>query len=74
MAVLERSEVEIPNVGPVRIHDDKTIDFLVGHAPTTTRAKAYVPPSEKRLRAAVDSLPGIDFRRDAVDNVVALHG
>ncbi|MEQ1569578.1 MAG: site-specific integrase [Myxococcota bacterium] len=52
-------------------YGEALVDWLVGHAPKTTRGKHYARPAENILRAAVDSIPAIDWR-ESRDNVVPL--
>jgi integrase len=60
----------------VRLIDDKVIDRLVGHHPTSTRDKHYSPPTPDQLQAAVSFVPAIDLvgpvREDVDDNLVQL--
>jgi integrase len=41
---------------------DSVIDFLVGHAPASTRHRHYGQPGMDQLREAVGNLPPIDWR------------
>lgn len=50
---------------------DNVIDWLVGHAPQTTRARHYAQPSPRVLTKAVEFVPRIEWR-DEVDNVIYL--
>lgn len=50
---------------------EAVVDWLVGHAPKSTRGKHYARPAEAVLRAAVDASPAVDWG-DARDNVVPL--
>ena len=52
-------------------YGEALVDWLVGHAPKTTRGKHYARPAENILRAAVDSIPAIDWGASR-DNVVPL--
>ena len=47
------------------------MDWLVGHAPKTTRGRHYARPAENILRAAVDAIPAVDWG-EAGNNVVPL--
>ena len=52
-------------------HAEGVVDWLVGHAARTTRAKHYARPADRLLRAAVDGIPAID-RAAAPDNVIPM--
>lgn len=41
---------------------DSVIDFLVGHAPASTRRRHYAPPGMDQVREAVAKLPPVDWR------------
>ena len=40
---------------------ERVVDWLVGHAPRTTRGKHYARPSLAKQRNAVDQIPAIDW-------------
>ena len=52
-------------------YGESVVDWLVGHAPKSTRGKHYARPAENILRAAAGAIPAIDWG-DARDNVVPL--
>lgn len=41
---------------------DSVIDYLVGHAPMSTRRRHYAPPGFEQLQEAVGKLPPIDWK------------
>jgi integrase len=41
---------------------DTVIDWLVGHAPSTTRGRHYAQPAENALRRAVDTVTAVDWK------------
>ena len=45
---------------------DNVIDWLVGHAPASTRGKHYAQPAENALRSAVKAIPAVDWQNSAV--------
>lgn len=40
---------------------DTVIDWLVGHAPSSTRGKHYAQPADSALRTAVGQIPAVDW-------------
>ena len=42
-------------------HAPVVVDWLVGHSPTSTRVRHYTRPAAQALRAAVDSIPPVDW-------------
>ena len=59
MAGLEGLTVELPG-RLVREVEDRTIDYLVGHAPPDTRGRSYAAPPWPLLLAAVDAVDPIE--------------
>ncbi len=45
---------------------DNVIEWLVGHAPSTTRGKHYAQPAESALRRAVEMVPAVDWQMSNV--------
>ncbi len=60
MAGLEGLTLELPG-RLVREVEDRTIDYLVGHAPPDTRGRSYSAPPWPLLLAAVDAVDPIDM-------------
>ena len=45
---------------------DNVIDWLVGHAPSTTRGKHYARPAESASRRAVEMIPAVDWQQSNI--------
>ena len=53
-------------VKPGFLKSDNVIEWLVGHAPSSTRGKHYAQPAESALKRAVEVIPAVDWQNSNV--------